>query len=194
MNVFATTIGGFVFTYLFLVQVPGVRPTESEFKALPEYCRVIFEKKRSSPEWRRWGSIFGKTFEAMHHYCIALNELNRVMKTSDEIQRKFLVGRAIGNFNYMLAHGASDWVLWPEFYVKLGNARMLQGRGGEAAAEYVKAIKIKPGYTPSYIYLSDYYLEIGSSEEARRVLEEGIKHAPNSKLLRQKLEEVERPR
>ncbi len=167
------------------------RPTASEAQVLPEYCRVRYDDKRSSPEWRKWRSVFGSTFEAMHHYCNGLNDLNLVVKTSDDSQQRYLVGRAIGQFYYMVEHAASDWILWPECYVKLGNSRMLQGRGGEAAAEYLKAIKIKPGYTPPYIYLSDYYLEIGSTEEARQVLEEGIKHAPNSKLLRKKLEEVE---
>ena len=193
MNFFATTMGVFVFACFFFFRghASAQALTASEVQRLPEYCRVRYDKKTSSPEWRRWRSVFGQTFVHMHHYCHGLNDLNLVMKTSDDIRRRYLIDRAIGQFNYMLDMGAPDWILWPECYLKLGNARMLQGRGGEAAAEYLKAIKIKPDYTPPYIPLSDYYLKIGSPEEAKRVLEEGIKYAPNSNLLRKKLEELE---
>ena len=172
-------------------QVSAQPATANELRVLPEYCSVKWDTKDSTGQ-QRWSAVFGKkNWIHMHHWCIGLNSLIRAHKTFDDYQQGRFIQNVLGQFDYMEKRATPDWVLWPELHLKKGNALMLKRRGNEAAAEYIKAIKLKPDYTPPYGFLSDHYRDLGSLEEARRIIEEGLKHAPNSKLLRTKLKEIE---
>ncbi len=56
--------------------------------------------------------------------------------------------------------------------------------------EFRHAIELKPTYTPPYVALSDYYVEKGQIEEAKKILEEGLKHSPESSRLKRRLKKL----
>jgi len=87
----------------------------------------------------------------------------------------------------VLGHAAPDFVLLPEIHLNKGRALKRLGEGGKAASEFQKAIALRPDYAPAYAALSDFYSDLGDVEEARRILGDGLRHAPKSKMLKRRL-------
>ena len=61
-------------------------PTPEEFRILPSYCRIHQNidgtgmwapEAAGTPERKKWQVFFGESYIAMHHYCWALNWVNR---------------------------------------------------------------------------------------------------------------------
>jgi tetratricopeptide (TPR) repeat protein len=80
----------------------------------------------------------------------------------------------------------------PEVNLQKGLALRLLSRHGEAASEFVEALKLKPDYTPAYAALVDLYLDLGDLDNARGILEEGLRHVPDSKILASKRADLQR--
>jgi len=62
-------------------------------------------------------------------------------------------------------------------------ALQLMGDHGSAATEFLRAVKLKPDYTPAYSALVDLHLDLGDVESARNILEAGLELVPDSKIL-----------
>ncbi len=166
---------------------PTPKPDELAF--LPRYCQAKLEAL-DEVETNKWKHAIGEDWARLHHYCFALNYVNRANRARDELTRKRQVGWALGEFGYIRKHGSSAFPLWPELHVKSGDLLRMVGRDSEAAQEYIEAIKKRPGYTPAYSALADYYLDLGNKDEALRTIEDGLEHAPNSKMLKKKFLEL----
>jgi tetratricopeptide (TPR) repeat protein len=65
------------------------------------------------------------------------------------------------------------------------------GQVGEAVQHYQLAIKAKRNYTPAYARLSELYLKSNQVDEARKILESGLKAKPNSSALKRRLKKLE---
>ena len=75
---------------------------------------------------------------------MALNFARRAGRIGiSEQERKFELGRAISNFEYMLKHTKSDFVLRPKIHHQLGMIRMQLGDTIGAEREFQKERRFK---------------------------------------------------
>jgi len=159
-------------------------------RLLPQYCKDR-AKGTNSPEWSKWRSTFGEAYIHMHHYCNGIYYEQKARSTINQRERNRLLAGAIGEMQYVGRHCGSGCVLYPELKSRLGWALGEKGRAGEAIGQFQLAIKAKPTYTSAYAKLSDLYLKLKQPDEARRVLEAGLKVKPGSRKLQRRLRELE---
>jgi hypothetical protein len=173
--------------------------TKEEYLSLPTYCKAQRFMQRDSPivtvpasEHAKWQAMLGPGFETMHHFCRGLIFMQRAasLKSPKEQERNYR--EAIANFIFVQRTPSvtQDFALLPEICLRKGFAHLLLDERVEAAMEFTEAIRLKPDYTPAYGAMIDYYVSFGELEEAQKVLETGLKHAPSSALLRQKETEL----
>jgi tetratricopeptide (TPR) repeat protein len=175
---------------LAVAQQHNVHVTDGELRVLPSYCTARL-RGNLEVEKKRWEQTLGNDFIHLHHYCFALHFINKANMENNPEEKGYIYKRAMDNLQYMEKHATKSFVLMPEIYVKHGTVLRLVNRDSEAARKFLKAIELRPSYTPAYSALSDYYLDLGNVEEARRIVEDGLGRSPNSKLLRRKLAELE---
>jgi len=166
------------------------RYTQDELRTLPRVCLaqtfingllqrpIVPEAERS-----QWEQRLGADYLHFHHHCQALIFVRRAHSAATPQARQSAFANAIANFEYVQRSASSAFPLMPEVYLQKGLTLRMMDRHAEAGREFVGAIKLKPDYTPAYSALIDYYVDMGDIEEARRVLETGLQHAPSSKIL-----------
>lgn len=165
-------------------------PTTAELRMLPPYCTTKFTKGNNprDPEVKRWLSILGENYQHIHHYCKGINYANRA--NAGGRHAASYLKQSIHNYNYVLGHMTPGFVLLPELLVNRGKVLNRQNKTSEAIEDFMAAIKAKENYTPAYIALSDAYKDMGDREKARKVLEDGLQHKPNSKSLKRRLDKL----
>ena len=183
--------------------IPGYPDTiyvfdRREVAMLPRYCiytqhfREFVPGGNNPEEIQRWGSMMGETFHHLHHYCYGLMFFNRATLLAREAHvRRFYLGNAIKEFDYVLQRAPQEFILLPEVLTKKGETFIKQNRGALAAEPLERAIGLKPDYWPPYAYLSDYYRETGDFKRARQILEAGLSAAPDAKGLQRRLSELD---
>ncbi len=83
----------------------------------------------------------------------------------------------------------------PEAHLLLAVAYRMQGSAdliGEAKAELVQALALKPDLVPARVYLVQMYLDLGRAATAREVLSEGLVRSPHDPQLESLSAETER--
>lgn len=165
-------------------------PSAVELSMLPPYCKVRTEKglDRADPTVRRWFDLLGPNYLDIHHHCMGLNYINRAMKNDEHM--KFYQRSAIGNFEYMIKAAKPGFVLLPDAHIERGRVLEMTDRKGKAIADYEKAIQLKPDYPRAYSVLIDLYMTLGRKDEARKVIDRGLKQIPNSKSLRRRAKKL----
>lgn len=142
----------------------------------------------------QWHAQMGKIFEAMHHYCYALMKTNRAtLLAKDATTRLFYLQDSMREFDYVIDRAPADFILLPEILSKKGENLLRLGKGGTAVLTLERAIELNPGYWPPYAHLSDHYRESGDLKAAREWLDKGLAQAPDTKALRRRIDELERP-
>lgn len=171
-----------------------------EVAMLPRYCIYTQSFRGSVPgggnqaEIKRWNSVMGPTFEAMHHYCWGLMKNNRANVLARTQQaRLFYLGDAIGEFDYVIQRAPPDFVMLPEILTKKGENLLRLGKTAKAIPELLRAIELKPEYWPPYEVLSEHYRVAGDIAKAREMLEQGLSFSPDSKTLKRRLADLGMP-
>lgn len=169
-----------------------------EVAMLPRYCIYTQSFRERVPggdnpdEIKRWYSVMGDTFHAMHHYCWGLMRTNRaVILTRNRQDRLSYLHSSIGEFDYVIQHAPPDFILLPEILTKKGENLIRLGKAPLGMLEFKRAIELKPDYWPPYAYLSDYYRDTGDLAKAREWLEKGLSLSPDTKALRNRLVELD---
>jgi tetratricopeptide (TPR) repeat protein len=173
--------------------------TREDVLQLPEYCqaRVAGVLGVQVPASRvdrvqHWKNLFGHDFTMMNHYCYGLIYANRANRSrADRNKYKFDLERAADNFEYTFSHVSKQWYYMPQAYVDYGKVLEQLGRKPEAAQQYLQATILKPTYVRAYVALSMFYERQGNAAAAREVLEDGLKHAPDSRSLKRRLAKLD---
>jgi tetratricopeptide (TPR) repeat protein len=165
-----------------------------EVAMLPSYCKhtQLFRDRvpggNNPEEIRRWSTLMGSTFLAMHHYCWGLMKTNRALFLAKSKQiRSFYLTSSIDEFNYVIKHARDDFILLPEILTKKGENLIRLGHGPAGVLELEHAIQLKADYWPPYVALSDYYEQKGDRSKAREVLKQALSFAPDSKAVQRRL-------
>jgi hypothetical protein len=117
-------------------------PLASEFPLLPAYCRVrLLDDQKTSPEVKHWQATLGPHYVSVHHYCFALNWVNRAKYKSggQATLRKRYLDYAIREYNYMLNNPRPGFVLLPEMYRRRGEAYLMLGNHPQANRDFESA-------------------------------------------------------
>lgn len=157
---------------------------------LPPYCKDR-AKGIQSPEFSKWRGTLGGVYEHIHHYCGGIYAEKKARGTIDQHERQRWLRGVIGEMAYVSRHCSPKCKLYPELHSRWGWALAADGQPSEALGHFQLAIKAKPKYIPAYAKLSDLYLDLNKPEEARRILDEGLKVKPGSSMLKRRLEKLD---
>lgn len=164
-------------------------PQPNEIALLPPLC----QDKLVSRNNESWTATIGPEYLHIHHYCYALNFLNRASrKLGDRPARQSDLSQALDNIDYVIRNSRREFMLLPEILVQKGKVLRELGRIGESVAVYQEAIQIKPDYAAAYTALSEAYQKTGNRDQALQVAEEGLKNAPDSKALSRRVKELKK--
>ena len=156
---------------------------------LPQYCKDRAKGSRSA-EWTKWRRNFGDAYIHMHHYCSGVYAEQKARTTVDQQERNRRLATVIGQMQYVERHCHTGCVLYPELHTRLGWALGESGQVSEAIEQLQLAIKAKPKYTLAYARLSELYVKIKQPDDARKILEAGLKVRPGSRTLQRRLDEL----
>lgn len=127
----------------------------------------------------------------MHHYCDGLRFIDRAYAAMGNKQDMgYYLSVSIDNFNYVLKATQEDYAMRGEVHVSKARALKLAGRQGEAAAEYIKALRYNPNSSAIYLALADFYQETGDKPKALEMVTEGLRRNLNSKGLKLRYTEL----
>jgi hypothetical protein len=160
-----------------------------ELKALPFYCTPRI-KENDKAGWQAGLARFGVGWNHLHHYCYALNYINRYSKTFKQDDRKFYVQEVIGNIDYVLQHAPQDFWFRPEMLTVRGKMLVSAKRGSEAMSNFMKAISENKNHAPAYVALSYLYQDMGQKPKALSIVEEGLGYVPDSRSLTSRYKEL----
>ncbi len=186
----------FFLSFTFLISTKcafAVKPfaaSDAEVAVLPKYCEVKLRKERPSYEQQHnyWSNIFGKDdWNNMHHYCYALYHINRYYSELRPADRRHYAKVAINNLDYVINRATPNFKFLPEILVKKGTILSSIGEKNKAIMLFNDAIRINPKYAPPYKKLSQIYIDNNQFNEAKSILEKGIKNIPKSKSLKRRL-------
>ena len=148
----------------------------------------IYKNNQKYGKLYKYYKIFGKNLTAMHHYCYGLKIIKELPgKCNDQKCRNYELNLIISEFDYVLKHSDSKFIMRPELLMSKGNILLLLNKLGEAARSYQEAIKIKPNFVPAYIGLSRVYILVGDKKVAIKILQKGLKNVPDDKILKTEL-------
>ena len=157
---------------------------------LPPYCQAR-AKGLDSAEFARWRRTLGDVAVHIHHYCSGIYAEQKAKSTIDQRQRSRWLFSVIGEMRYVGKNcSAASCALYPELHSRWGWALAADGQPSEAISHFQMAIRAKPKYPPAYAKLSDVYVKINQPDEARRVLNEGLKAKPGSSMLKRRLKKL----
>ena len=168
---------------------------QREVALLPKYCKftqLFRDHFRADPEEvKRWYTIMGRPFDAMHHYCWGLMKTNRaLLLAKTKHVRMYYLGSAIDEFDYVIRSSTPDFVMLPEILTKKGENLIRLGRTAQGVSELERAIRLKPDYWPPYAALSDHYKKQGDLTRAREWLDKALAVAPDAKGLQTRRAEL----
>lgn len=158
---------------------------------LPPYCKDR-AKGLQSAEFKRWYGRLGDVSIHMHHYCSGIYAEQKAKSTVDRAQRQRWLRTVLDEMQYVSNHCAARCPLYPELHTRWGWALGANGQPAEAIKHLQLVIQAKPKYVPAYARLSDLYVEIKQPDEARRVLKQGLDVKPGSRMLKKRLQGLEK--
>jgi tetratricopeptide (TPR) repeat protein len=127
----------------------------------------------------------------MHHYCDGLRFFDRALASmGDKEDRRHYLNESTGNFGYVLGHTQENYVMRGEVHVGMARALKLAGKKGEAAGEYIKALRYFPNASAIYQALADLFQDMGDKRKALEMITEGLKQSPDSKGLKRRYTEL----
>ncbi len=166
----------------FALQSFGV--TREELALMPPYCTAMYCASVGLPEIK---STIPEGCPSIHHYCDGLKSMIRADKFNKE--SGYWLTQGIQSFNSVVQGGWwKNCPLQAEAYVNLGNAYLRQSTqrntsSSKAAESFMKALEVQPDYLPAYYALSDFFVHLGDKKKALRVVEDGLRYAPDSASL-----------
>lgn len=162
--------------------------TKEEMATIPPYCPYAqsWDQYMVSPESKRWASIMGKPFHAIHHYCWAQINMQRALKSgTSEATRVNLFKMVRDDYIYVAQRSTPDFVLLPEIMSRLGEVEVRLSLINDANRSFATARKLKPDYWPAYSHWAEYLMRVGKKVEAKNIVKTGLEYSPTSRVLRE---------
>lgn len=166
----------------------GFAPTQAELAALPAYCAARMNE--GSDAFKSWQASMGGDFLHIHHYCFALNFMNRARGMGSGKDKQGVLGAAMTNFEYVLKYTQPGFYLRPEVLMNRGITQSMQGKDGAAVSDLLKAVEINPNLPRAYMALADLYAKQKNRSKALETVTAGLRHNPDTKSLQRRYTEL----
>lgn len=157
--------------------------SDLELSMLPPFCQVWGKKDEAGTD--AW--VAKLKIPNIHHLCKGLNHVNYTVFETKPEKIRFNAWEGIGEFTYVLdfedKQGHRSYPL--KAYI-LTNRAKLYGTYGEnekALNDFTAALKENPKYDKIYYELSEFYIKNNKKDKAKEVIEDGLRHIPESKVL-----------
>lgn len=155
--------------------------TQAERALLPQFCLVKLKDDNRSPEAQAFIRQFGfDNWLHIHHYCYALNYVNRAQKAGNARDRNSQLQLAVSDYIYVLRGTKPDFWMRPQLHVELGRLYLRLNRQIDATEAFKAAVNSSPMYLAGYIALIDQLRRSGAVGQARDVAEQGLRHLPDA--------------
>jgi len=175
--------------------------TKEELMMMPPYCTALEGKFVGLPQFE--DSPLRNTVPAscrfvLNHYCDGLKAMIRVNRTRDRNESDYWLEQASGAINSVIVEWDEknpDCPLRADAYLNLGKTQLQKsgrhgGSAGMAAVNFSKALELNPTYLDAYYALSDFYVENGNKQKALSIVEDGLRHLPDTKGLLRRFKEL----
>ena len=173
--------------------------TPAELALAPPYCPYTqsYSAHFNPGDFRQkkeyWTQVLGDDLNHLHHYCDAIIRRARADGHSlSPFERGSQLGQVVYEIDYVLRNTVPNFVLRPEFYTKKGEALMKLRRHKEAVEAYRRGAQARADYWPAYSGLAELLRANGNLDDARGVVEEGLRYSPTSKTLNTLLAELKK--
>lgn len=128
----------------------------------------------------------------IHHLCKGLNHVNHATITSSN--RYHHAKSGLGEFTYIINHGIGQkhFPLKPFIFVNMAKLHSFLNENQKAIGRYKDAIAENPKFSRAYAGLIDLYIQLKDVDSAQQILNKGLSHTPNSKLLQKRKKKLKR--
>lgn len=154
-----------------------------DYQALKLWC-IERENKDQHAGVRKPATPSRQDHTHFHHYCYALNALNKAYVARNEMDRRYQLEQVIGETNYVLTNVAAGHPLLPEVHTLRGQAYSLGHKTADAERELLKALQMDPSHLDAHITLARLYSDTKRKDKAIEVVRSGLALAPDNKTLR----------
>jgi predicted negative regulator of RcsB-dependent stress response len=162
-------------------------PTEAEFMAWPDYCRVAYVNTNvgKSTSYRTHVTraeeisakrVLGDTSfggVGVHHYCAGMTLLSRAKIATDSQRRMADLDHAQRETAYTLERTKPDHHMYSAVATQMALIEFEQGNEENALALLGKVIAANPGQEMAYTAKASIYYRSGQYDLARDILEQG---------------------
>ncbi len=173
---------------------PAFAGSQAEYQALQQWC---VGRDKWTAEGRRTDYPNPAEYLHFHHYCAALNAMNRLYSTIDARKQQYQASLVVGETGYVISHVPETHPLMPEVFALRGRALALIKQNSQAETNLVKALQLDSRHVGAYSSLGNLYLDSGRKAKATETAKAGLAVEPQNKSLRRlagklgiKLEEV----
>lgn len=168
----------------------------SELALLPTYCKGTQQVRLISNDPKPiadYVALYGEAYIHTHQYCWGLNKENKLPGIRDENHRKNQMITILENFQYVLDRAPLTFTLLPDIYISKARILFKMERDVDAVGVLFTLTQIKPGYSPAYAQLGDYYQRIGDKHNAIKFYELGLinTNKENSKFFIKKIKKID---
>ena len=177
-------IAGLVICPLSVWAVEQFSPTPAEVRMLPPFCADRLEKGSSGKNVASAAQLGIKNYLHMHHYCFAVNFVNRARRARDQKARLYDLGLAKNNYNYVIKATEPRFWMRPQIYVELGKVHLQLKEAGDAVRLFNEAIAFNPAYEPAYQALIALHRQNGQGKDGLAVATAGLQRIPGSQSLK----------
>lgn len=157
-------------------------PTDNEIAALPALCAVKL-RQANTPQEKPYATKYGVNWLHMHHYCFALNFLNRGRMSGNQNDIRASLDTASREFGYVLTHVEKTFWMRPQISVEAGRVSMRMKDSASAGRLFLDAVAQDPAYEPAYQGLIEVYRQTGNKAGVLDLATSGLRYLPNSAML-----------
>jgi hypothetical protein len=178
-------------------------PDKEEMTLMPRWCQVclvtngsIFTGDKSAitdkllAEKAQWAKKIGEdVFIYLHHYCAALNWINRYSRSmvdkdypESKMHREAALRSGLKEFAFVRGQVKKDWILFPELLLKEAFFYSELGDNKQAIQNLREATELRPDYAPIYQELARIYEKVGMKDQASATLKLMSKKTQNKTI------------
>ncbi len=155
--------------------------SENDYLALKIWC---IERDKLAREGRSNEVISHANYAHFHHYCAAMNAMNKANVTRGKEDRRYQLGLVMSESSYVLSHSAADHPLLPAVYTLRAQSLISANKPADAERELRKALQMDPTQMEALLTLARLYSDTGRKDNAVKTVRAGLAIAPGNKSLR----------
>jgi tetratricopeptide (TPR) repeat protein len=170
-----------------LHSAPAFANKQLQYQGLQQWCMLYLDsnkKRNSGLHGTLKIEVPAGYLSGVGHYCAAMNAYQKLQSTSDQNQRRHLLGSVIGETGYVVRNNAENHPHMAELYALRGRAHLFLKQHAKAEENLHKAFQLDPGHIDVYANLGNLYLNTARKTKASEITQSGLALDPQHRALR----------